>query len=533
MNERLSATPTLTATPVRVGVWLARNAMLAIATVWVLEMFFVQELTLGTMHHQELWRKAVDRGARLLLDGLFAVSALVLLPRAALRALFCIAPLFFTALVVYNDYFQQPLSALVVLNQTGEGLTVADAGVALIRPWHGIFIVTLAVKLLLLERLVQLPHAARLRRGAYWFGGYVVAILAFNPLLKPMTKIATWESVGGLGTIYGYFPTWIAELGFVRQYALVARSLARANQEIAASKQRLETSEPGWKVHDRLVFLQVESLDQAVLGWKIAGRSVTPELDQLASRSLRYVVQADKGVGSCDSDFKALMGKLPSGDVPNYKIAGYPYTGSFVEELRKRGFSTSAIHGVTGEFFNRRLAYTQMGFDRLVFREEFVAEALVPVSGWTVADDRLLEYSARTLARSSGRQFQIVITATSHIPYPLERSRKVFFPDSTDANDAYFDSIHYVDGAIGTYVRQLPAKTTLVLYGDHISKVENASLGYRRREKNGAGCVPFLIHNTGEDLGKLRASGDAASCDLTLVEMMRFLHRRVLESKTR
>src|SRR5690606_15728017 len=140
-------------------------------------------------------------------------------------------------------------------------------------------------------------------------------------------------------------------------------------------------------------------------------------------------------------------------------------------------------------------------------------------------DAELLRVASARLRQATRPEFQRVITATSHIPYPLPASKKVFFPSSTARHEAYFDSIHYVHEAIGRYVASLPEKTTLILYGDHVSQSENPALSYFQKEHSGVGCVPLLILSVGEDLSGQQRSGPLArSCELTALDLWRFVH---------
>jgi phosphoglycerol transferase MdoB-like AlkP superfamily enzyme len=267
---------------------------------------------------------------------------------------------------------------------------------------------------------------------------------------------------------------------------------------------------------------------------KIHGQEVTPNMNRLRRRAMHWVVQAPKGMGSSDADFKALMARPPSADLPTYKIPEYPYRGALPERLSSLGYQTLALHGVTGEFFNRRSAYGKMGFSDLIFREEFISRKLAPVHGWTVSDADLLRYAAVRVEKASGKFFEMIITATSHIPFPLPREDKVFFPDADDAEWAYFDSQHYVDAAIGRFVDALPAETTLVLYGDHTSQVENAKLDYQHVTRDGAGCVPFFVVDTTLNLAPQQRTGELAeSCEVTLLEGLRWFSHTVLATAPR
>ena len=500
-----------------------------LVVLWTVEVFAVQELTLQPMHHQNLRQFLTYRTVRLLLDLGICASLVCALPRAALIGVFAANPFFYVGVLIYHDYFKQPLSALVLIAQGGEGASVTNAFLPLVQGWHAIFLLTFAAKTLLAVKLhPRAPLSERRQPALAMLGGYALLFLIMNPALQQIWKIGTWDSVSGLGAIYGYLPVWGAELAFINDDDVRGRAIERAKAGPDYDQDRLVKIEGAFPVRDRIVFLQVESLDYALVDFKVKGREVTPNLNRLWRESMHYAVLSPKGRGSADADFKALMAQLPSSEVPTFKIPGYPYGGSIVERLNAAGFHTAAVHGVTGEFFNRRPAYEKMSFDELVFREEFESQNLALVDDWAVFDHRVLEVSAKKLSNGAGKQFQIVITATSHIPFIMEESRKVFYPGEDDAKWAYFDSIHYVDQAIGKYVELLPDGTTLVMYGDHVSQMENPEVGYEQKIRGQDGCVPFLVIDVGGSLGGKQQAGDlATSCELTLLQGMRYVHRHV------
>ena len=513
------------------GVTPALRITLLLLALWALELFLVQELSLLPSHSQSWWSPWLNRLVRLLLDLTACGFALAVLPRRALAALFTFDLFFYLVVLCYRDYYGQSLSVLVIRSQTGEGLSVVDAAVTLLRPWHAILFASFGLKLYLLWRHVR-PSGqawrAATRVGLTLAVVYGLGLVLLNATLKPMWKLAKWESVGGTGSIYGYLPTWGGELFYIDSAALLERALERARH----GTDRLTPLEAPLSIGERLVFLQIESLDLALMDFRIRGQEVIPHLNQLARRSLYVAVRADKGTGSSDADFIALTGKLPSANVATYKILDYPYRGVFVDRLQQRGYQARALHNVSGEFYNRRYAYGHMGFDELIFKEELMAAGL-PAEGWAVHDRELLRYAARAVSAGSGRQFTIVITASTHLPFhSFDPKKAIFFPGSRRPEDNYLDAFHEVDAEIGRFVAALPAGTTVVMYGDHTSKVEQPEVGYRQLNGGGIGCVPFMVHVVGQDLsGVQRTPRAGRTCSYTLQDGLRYVQGHALTAR--
>ena len=207
-----------------------RRAALSVIALFTLELFVVQAVTLLPPHGQSSLTPWIERGVRLLLDGLF-VSALVLaLPRVVLLGWLTLAQPFFLGLLIYRGYYNQPLSWLVMTSQGGEGVDVADAAFSLIKLHHVTLLLTLGALIWLVLRDPQRWPQARVRWGLRMSVAYVLAVLACTFTFKPMWKVATWETMGSLGAVYGYAPAWFAEAVYVDEGLLVKRALQRGER---------------------------------------------------------------------------------------------------------------------------------------------------------------------------------------------------------------------------------------------------------------------------------------------------------------
>jgi sulfatase-like protein len=489
-------------------------------TLWcAIEAWLVQERTLMSPQAQGSLDPFVDRSLRLGFDILAFGALTALIPRPLLALWFMAAAPFYLVVLTYYGACRQPLSVLTLLRRP-ERAPLAAIALSQACASHLFLVVSLAVKLLLLFGLAT-PVPAR-TTGSLCLAVYLVLLLLVNRGYRPLARIAGWETVGGLGAVYGYLPAWWAEYRWTESPALLQRALARA-AEFTDCLTPVETPAP---IANWMVFLQVERLDWAILDFQIQGQEITPSLNALARRAMRYAVRPDRCLGSSDADFIMLTGRAPSADLPTYKIPGYPYQDTIIHRMTEMGFGTTVIHGASGDVFGRRFAYGRMGFERLIFREEFEALGPTPLTGWSVPDDDLLQFAAMDFAARSGRQFQLAITATSQpLFHNYDRDLARFFPGSSQQSEQYFDVMHYVDSAIGRYLSALPPETTVVLYGSRTSGIEHRAVGYRSRPAEGPGLVPFLVLETGRDLSLLQRTGDPARLgEFTLQDAARWIH---------
>lgn len=493
-----------------------------------LEAWLVQGRTLMSPQAQDPVAPFVDRALRFAFDLLAFIALIAFLPRPLLALWFAGSAGFWLLVLRYYDTRRLPLSLLVVLRRPRRE-PPAEITRSAVPRWHLWLLVSLGLKLLILFGVTSPTpsHTA----GSLAIAGYLTLLLAANATWRPLARIAGWETVGGLGAVYGYLPAWWAEYHWIDSPALLERARARA----AEGSDRLTPQETPTPIANQMVFLQVERLDWSLLDFRIGNEEVTPHLNAQARRAMRYAVRPERCLGSSDADFIMLTGRLPSADLPTWKIRGYPLDETIVKQMKALGFDTTVVHGASGEVFGRRAAFTRMGFDRLLFREEFgQLGPTSPLTGWSVPDDDLLQFAAMDFAARSGRQFQLAITATSQPLYHnYDRDLARHFPGSLKPAEQYFDVMHYVDGAIGRYLEALPAETTVVLYGSRTSGVELRAINYRSRPPEAPGLVPFLVLETGRDLSLLQRTREVAlQGEFTLLDAARWIHASLALQRT-
>lgn len=485
-----------------------------------LEAWLVQGRTLMSPQAQDQYAPFVDRALRLAFDLLAFIALTALLPRPLLALWLAGSAGFWLVVLRYYDARSLPLSLLVVLRRRHSDPAPPEIARTPVPPWHLGLLVSLGLKLLVLFGATGATPSAT--AGKLALALYLLLLLLVNAGWRPLARIAGWETVGGLGAVYGYLPAWWAEHHWIDSPALLERALARA-AEVSDELTPVETPAP---LAHQIVFLQVERLDWTLLDFRIRGEEVTPNLNAQLRRAMRYAVRPERCLGSSDADFIMLTGLLPSSDLPTWKLREYPFADTLVERMRAMGFGTTVVHGASGEVFGRRSAFTRMGFDRLLFREEFgQLGPATPLTGWSVPDDDLLQFAAMDFASRSGRQFQLAITSTSQPLYHnYDRTLARFFPGSASLAEQYFDVMHYVDAALGRYLAALPGEVTVVLYGTRTSGVEHKPLGYRSRPADGAGLVPLLVLETDRDLSLLQRTRDRAlQGEFTLQDAARWI----------
>ncbi len=248
--------------------------------------------------------------------------------------------------------------------------------------------------------------------------------------------------------------------GFFAQRAEQARRLAPPQQGVAKGYN--------------LVLIQVESLQQFVVGLTVNGQEVTPFLNQLARRGLYFpwvFDQTNQGRSS-DGEFIALNSQhaLADGAVV-FRAAGNRFL-ALPEVLRRQGYHTLSAHPFERGFWNRALLHPGYGFEQMLFKRELGPGEVI---GWGLADGVFFSKMLPILERAPQPFFAFLITLGLHHPFDrFPAARKVLqLPDLGDSALAnYLQAMRYFDASLESFFqgleqRGLTQRTVVALYGDH------------------------------------------------------------------
>ncbi|BCW92697.1 MAG: hypothetical protein KatS3mg007_0591 [Thermoanaerobaculum sp.] len=223
-----------------------------------------------------------------------------------------------------------------------------------------------------------------------------------------------------------------------------------------------------------LVLLQVESLQNFVVGLEVNGQEVTPFLNSLRRRGLYFswvFDQTNQGRSS-DGEFIALNSQHPLGEgAVAFRRAGNRFM-ALPNVLRSRGYSTLSAHAFERGFWNRAVLHPAYGFERSFFRRELGPGEVI---GWGLADGVFLERVLPKLQEARQPFFAFLITLGLHHPFDEfpEGRKSLKLPDLGDPALAnYLQAMRYVDGALAAFFEGLAGagladRTVVALYGDH------------------------------------------------------------------
>jgi len=494
--------------------------LLAVAVIWALELFVFQAVSFRFDYPVPAVKRIGAVGIRLALDLAFCTGWVFLMPRFLTAAAFAAFLLFTQVAGYYQAVFGRVLSLTTMRAQWSEGVAGARFDVGYIAAGALLLLsATLVLKLWLLHRAAGVRRRrTALRAWAFYFALLAVAM----GRVDPPRKLRTFVSPGRFGMTYGFLPLWASEAVMLDREHLLREAIAQR----ARVTDRLSAIEPLPPLEGDVVLLQVESLDWRVLHHRVDGRPVTPFLDRLADEAMVFTVTAFHANGSGDTDFVMLNAVPPSPSVMTYTLGRYPYADTLPQRAARRGYTPVALHGNSGDFFSRRRTFQRMGFAQTLFLEEMRGTFGLTPGLWGIRDDAVLALSRKLLAERSPRERQLhyLITLTSHQPFIyLEADQHTFLPRGDDLLSRYYNSIHFVDRQLESYIGGLPEGTLVFLFGDHCAMVAIGDTPPAAPER-----VPFLIHSVGRRLAERQVSRDqpiARSGELTILDAASYVHR--------
>lgn len=455
------------------------------------ELFAIQEYVLKTFHFMTGRRLFEYVGTRFLLDGFFCFTLISFLPKKLLYLIYIPQILIYAAVVTYSDYFGNPPHLTTALYQAGEGVSVLEYALKLAGTTTFIFLALgLITKISITSKCKIMSHSA-VKSSIFFYLPivfYIGSLLVLGLYIKPLNATSETWSIDELMHGYGFSVPWAAEAAFVDQDVLLDAALRESKIE----DKRLESDSLMLTLPNKVFVLQTESLDFDILRKSINGKEVTPNLNNILSKSRVYKVMALHFSGSSDSDFVMLTGKRPNKIVAPYKVYSYPYIATLLDAAKQAGYSTQSYHGNTGFFYERRNAFTTMGFDKILFRKELVDLGWKPYADW-ILDGDLLRQVAIDSNLNTDKELYFVITVTSHGPFSFlpKSEQDNFIKNANNLREQYLNSIHYVDRVLGEFIKDIPKDSLLILYGDHES-----GTGQKSKDKYGhrVEYVPAIVY---------------------------------------
>lgn len=492
-----------------------------------------------------------------------AAAALVTLPIAVMpvrwRRWMAALIVFLAALTAYADviYFRYfgslvPLTAVHAAGQTGQ---VTDSVRALTRSADGWFAVGGGAALLFALGMWVVTASRPSARLARW-RGFAAALVVTGLVAWPaLGAVKRAFSAGGLASqVFSHdqmLRHWgVGGIHLVDVIRTGREQFARRRLDAATRERVLEyfrarqaAAPPpspcsGIAAGMNLVLIQVESLQQWVVGTRVGGHEITPYLNNLRQSALYFPFvfdQSDQGRSS-DGEFIALnsLHALDRGAVAFQRAGNHFHALPAV--LAGAGYATLSAHAFERGFWNRAVLHPRYGFETSYFRKELGPGEQI---GWGLADHVFFERMVPRLASQKQPFMAFLITLGLHHPFEGFPVRHRLLPlgdlGGTPLGN-YLHSMHYMDRALASFVARLDEvglgeRTVVALYGDHDAGLDPSGrvldiAGWPHRDASTwprIDRIPLFIQvpGAGEGCrGEVRAEGGHVDITPTVLDLL-------------
>lgn len=301
--------------------------------------------------------------------------------------------------------------------------------------------------------------------------------------------------------------------------------IARSNQVTAQDKQFLadfvkhrptapavkNPQYAGIAKGKNIIFIQIESLENAVIGQSINGQAITPTLNALTSQGVyvtHYYTQVGPG-NTADAEFSTLNSLYPLQNDVVFTNYAHDDFHALPQHLVAQGYHTYALHGDVPTFWNRSNIYPALGYQQQISLGDYVMTRSVGHGPSPLGDEDFLTQSVSKMSQFSQPFMATVITESSHTPFELPQDLQTLNMSGqtqlTYTQQQYLQSIHYMDMALGKFIEGLKQSglydnSVIFIYGDHQSFTDiSKALG--REDANfpvlSGSQVPMIILNSG------------------------------------
>ncbi len=230
-----------------------------------------------------------------------------------------------------------------------------------------------------------------------------------------------------------------------------------------------------------LIMIQVESMQDFVIGREYEGQELTPNLNALIEGNATYFDNFYQQVGSgntSDAEFAAnnsLYGTLVS---YTYKLFNQNYFRGLPVLLGEMGYDTAVFHAHEDRsFWSRESMYPSEGFNRYYggLKGRGGDYEMTEWMGWGLTDSEFYPQTVEYMKELAEPFYSFVISISNHHPYEMLDHYKFIelAPEDEDTIvGKYLQSAAYTDYALGVFFDELKEaglydNSIFVIYGDH------------------------------------------------------------------
>jgi len=353
-----------------------------------------------------------------------------------------------------------------------------------------------------------------LSAGFIWYSHYTIDILDKTNGQKMLFRIC-WAPFQGMGDMspLGYHGFDIYKyLADSTQVKLTESDNQQISQWLQYNNENLPDNQyKGMFQGKNLIAIQVESLENFVIGQKAYGQEITPNLNRILTNSLYFsnIHEQNNSGTSSDADLMVNTSVFPirnGGTFFDYPQTAYTTLPGL---LKGKGYTTLSTHPEVAGNWNWAEAHkASLKFDKSLDISSYNVDEVI---GLGLSDESYLNQFADKITALKQPFYGSVVTLTSHGPFDIPEDKKLLdLPEEFDKTilGSYFQSLRYTDEAIAKFINKLDSEgilenSVIIIYGDHggvhkfySSQLQNVQFeGNWWQEYNME--IPFIVYSPG------------------------------------
>lgn len=288
------------------------------------------------------------------------------------------------------------------------------------------------------------------------------------------------------GTIYGYHFVDVKNAMTNNKSAAYENydDMMNAYQDLKDSKEKYAQEKGDLEQYTGIaegksVFVvQLESVQEFVIGREINGKPITPNLNQFLAENIHISnMHASSYTTTADSEHSFINAIYPSENGEAFsKYYSNTYDDIF-KKYKKAGYTNVYAHGNYDTFWNRKNVFSKYDVDKVYFIDSFKDTS--ELIRTYLSDELLYKQIFDMLPQTEEPLFVDLVAASSHKPFNLEgiqnKENKVSIDVGKYAGSElgnYLEAVNYADYAFGIFLEELKTRglyenTVLFVYGDH------------------------------------------------------------------
>lgn len=279
-------------------------------------------------------------------------------------------------------------------------------------------------------------------------------------------------------------------------------ALKEFNEYFSVETKKVKNKYTGIYEGRNIIVIHGESIQNFVIGLKFNGQEVTPNLNKLASEGMyfdNFYTQVSVGTSS-DTEFTFNTSLMPANIGTAFSDYADKEYVSIPKLLKEKGYFSFAMHGNNGDYWNRRIMHKNLGYDKLIAKDQFEIDEVIGLGLSDASFFRQAIEKLKVIDEEHEKWYGTFIMLTNHTPFSDTEKYGEFDVDikETIVNENgvkeevsypylegtklgnYIKSVHYADYALGIFLDGLKEEglldnTVIVFYGDHDARLPRSN----------------------------------------------------------